>query len=450
MNGNAQEVGCNTGNGRNGMRSPASRHDGVNAAWSDVIEREGPGLRAFAAGIAGSTAADDVLQDSYLAIVKAAPARTNDRKRFASYVTTTIYHAALSYRKRAEVEIPSGDCRNQEFEPADPCRPELEAIIERRELCGHLQKAIEAMPAAQRQAYLLAAIYDMSVREIADELGRNRHTVTKWLRKARRRVFADVQLTALDRLCDEHADDIRRLTLGDRQAGTVSRSAGVRGRDHLNNCERCRAAVAEHERLTRAIGLVAPPIFLLRELWDYASDALGRLVDAMQEAAHRLYAFVFGAGGEASTVASSWSPAAKVCAGAVCVVVAGGAVTAGVERASRDKAKNSRQASAPHKRMTDVLRSPLTSGPGSLPQDGPQPGGKARTGSQSGTHAPAESSRQAPKASPTEANFSPDNSGARVGAGRSQSSSGDSTGSGSQAPERQTKPPTGGSEEFQP
>lgn len=172
------------------------------AAAFDVLYRRhrGPVYRYLLRQCAGRAQADELFQEVWLAVVRA-----RSGYEVAAKFTTWLYRIAHNrlvdhYRasgRLGEFETPlpeDADGQAVEFADAAAAAPEQTSL--RREMVAQLASAVESLPPAQREAFVLAAEGGLSVEEIARSTGVPFETAKSRLRYANarlRQLLADWQ-----------------------------------------------------------------------------------------------------------------------------------------------------------------------------------------------------------------------------------------------------------------
>jgi RNA polymerase sigma-70 factor (ECF subfamily) len=138
--------------------------------------------------------ADDVFQETWYSLVRSAP-RYQPSARFTTWLYLLARQRLVDHWRRLDPE-PEPLAFNEDEDAQVPGL--LEALAdterdparaaERSELAAHLARALAALPALQREAFLLAEHADMSLDEIAAATGSAREAVKSRLRYARRRL----------------------------------------------------------------------------------------------------------------------------------------------------------------------------------------------------------------------------------------------------------------------
>ncbi|HEY1752920.1 MAG TPA: sigma-70 family RNA polymerase sigma factor [Caulobacteraceae bacterium] len=144
-------------------------------------------------GGAHADAAEDLHQETWIAISRNAAAFDPAKARFAAWLFTVARHKVFDHfrRQRVAVLAGSGDDAAMMLAP-DPAASPLQAV-ESRELAQRIITAVEALPLEQRGALIMFAGAGLSLEEIAAATGVAVETAKSRLRYARaklRQVFA--------------------------------------------------------------------------------------------------------------------------------------------------------------------------------------------------------------------------------------------------------------------
>lgn len=154
---------------------------GDRSAFSPLYERYESPLYNFLLRSSGSPAtAADLAQETWLSLVRARE-RYQPEGRFAAYLFHIANNKLIDHWRAARSEQPLGE-ENAEPPAGRQWQPEVQAESGQR-----LQKliaAIQALPAEQRQAFLLQQEGGLSLEEIAQITGVGRETVKSRLRYA--------------------------------------------------------------------------------------------------------------------------------------------------------------------------------------------------------------------------------------------------------------------------
>jgi RNA polymerase sigma-70 factor (ECF subfamily) len=132
-------------------------------------------------------AAEDLHQETWMAISKSAADFDPARAGFAAWLFTIARRKVLDhFRRQKVVPLTSGDDDAAMLIP-DPGPTPLEQV-ESRELAERLVNAVEALPLEQRGAFVMFAHVGLSLEEIAQATGVAVETAKSRLRYARARL----------------------------------------------------------------------------------------------------------------------------------------------------------------------------------------------------------------------------------------------------------------------
>ncbi len=161
-----------------------------NVAPDRLLAEHGPALRNFL----GARCRDDdltaeLLQEVAARLVLATPRLTlnGNARGYLFRIAASVWHDHLRrelVRRRAAVRV-------RAEEPA--FAPAADARLFERELTDAVRRAIEALPAVQRDVVALRQTHDLTFQQIADRLGRPLGTVLTQMRAALARISAELE-----------------------------------------------------------------------------------------------------------------------------------------------------------------------------------------------------------------------------------------------------------------
>jgi RNA polymerase sigma-70 factor (ECF subfamily) len=182
----------------------ARARDGDHEAFRVLVERyQGRAFRLALRVLRDEEQARDVVQDAFLKVYGSL-GRFEGRSSFYTWLYRVVMNLCLDARRRDRsdrhvewdeergLESAEGAGRAIDVDPAE--------ALERAELGGAIQRAIDALPEDARRTLLLREIDGLSYAEIAKSLGIPKGTVMSRLHYARRRLRAELaeDETALD------------------------------------------------------------------------------------------------------------------------------------------------------------------------------------------------------------------------------------------------------------
>jgi RNA polymerase sigma-70 factor (ECF subfamily) len=156
------------------------------AAFDALYARHRGGVFRYLLRQCGERAtAEELFQDIWMNLVQAR-SRYRVEAKFTTYLYTLAHNRLMDhFRRRKGQDLVSVD--QNEDDPIElPASATLqpERMAESREQAARLLSLVEALPAAQREAFLLQQEGDLSLDQIADVTGSNREAVKSRLRYA--------------------------------------------------------------------------------------------------------------------------------------------------------------------------------------------------------------------------------------------------------------------------
>jgi len=190
------------------------------AEWlAERFEAARPRLQRIAQRILGSAAeSDDALQESWLRI---SPADVAGVVNFEGWLTTVVARVcldALKWRESRREELTPDDPRRDAVAIAPGERPEEEAILA-DSIGMALLILLDALPPADRIAFVLHDMFDVPFDDIAAIVGRTPEAARQLASRARRRVRG--ASAGRDAVTQRH-DELVRAFLAASRAGNVA------------------------------------------------------------------------------------------------------------------------------------------------------------------------------------------------------------------------------------
>jgi RNA polymerase sigma factor (sigma-70 family) len=143
-------------------------------------------------GAAHADAAEDLHQETWIAVSRNAAAFDARKASFAAWLFTIARHKVWDHFRRQRVAVLASAGDDAAMMVADDGPTPLEQVVS-RELAQRLVAALEALPLEQRGAFVMFADAGLSLQEIASVTGVAVETAKSRLRYARatlRRAFA--------------------------------------------------------------------------------------------------------------------------------------------------------------------------------------------------------------------------------------------------------------------
>ena len=157
-------------------------------AFGELYERhERPVFRYFLRQGAAAALAEDLLQETWMAVIRNA-ARFEPRAKFTTWLYTVARSKMIDHWRGKDDAVSLDDAANDpdetplEVSGSDADRPDVQALS--RAQARAFVEAVEALPAAQREAFLLQAEGGLSLEEIAVVTQAGHETVKSRLRYA--------------------------------------------------------------------------------------------------------------------------------------------------------------------------------------------------------------------------------------------------------------------------
>ncbi len=144
-------------------------------------------------GSAHADATEDLHQETWMSISRSAAAFDARKARFAAWLFTIARNKVWDYFRRQKVAILASAENDATMLVPDPGPTPLEQV-ESRQMAEKLVTAVEALPLAQRETFVMFAQAGLSLEEVANATGVAVETAKSRLRYARatlRQALAD-------------------------------------------------------------------------------------------------------------------------------------------------------------------------------------------------------------------------------------------------------------------
>jgi RNA polymerase sigma factor (sigma-70 family) len=156
----------------------AYRH-GDAAAFETLYRRHRGALYRFVLrAIRQASAAEELFQEVWIRVIEAR-SRYAPQARFTTWLYTIAHNLLVDHWRKKGLSLVSLDTEDVSVESANPARQ-----AEGRESLARFMKALEALPAAQREAFLLHEEAGLTVAEIAAATGSTEEAAKSRLRYA--------------------------------------------------------------------------------------------------------------------------------------------------------------------------------------------------------------------------------------------------------------------------
>lgn len=157
--------------------------DGDAAAFDTLYDRHKGRLYRYLVRQCQRPVAEELFQETWLKLLRARK-RYEPRARFTTYLFHIAHNLLIDHYRRGNPGLPqSYDDETTELPGHDgPGQPESRAAD--RQAAGRLLELIDALPDAQREAFLMREEGGLSLEEIAEATGVGRETAKSRLRYA--------------------------------------------------------------------------------------------------------------------------------------------------------------------------------------------------------------------------------------------------------------------------
>jgi len=231
----------------------AGDNDAIGVLW----KRHAPAALRLARGLAGTSAADDLVAEAFTRIIKTLRGGAGPTELFRPYLYTVIKNLAGREQQRdtrftdAETDFDQLET-DDEADPADTVARELNRHI--------LGRAFTTLPERWQAILWYLEVETMKPREVAPLVGLNAGAVSSLAYRARRALRAawvqeHVDLGAVPAECRAALADF-----GAYEAGTLSPRGRKRFEQHVRDCESCPDFLAQSRREVTSIAAVLMPL----------------------------------------------------------------------------------------------------------------------------------------------------------------------------------------------
>jgi RNA polymerase sigma factor (sigma-70 family) len=231
---------------------------GDDSAYAELWTRHQAAARRMAAQVADPRDVDDLVSESYYRVLRVVKAGNGPQDAFRPYLFSTMRRFAIdtarSYERRVTLTDQSADL---EAEPA-PSAADVAAVNAEQHAAW---RAWASLPASSRAVLWHVVVERQTPAEIAPILGTSPNGVTLRARRAKERLrqaFLQQHLAATD---DQECRETRRQ-LGPYIRDALSSRDRAAVDEHLERCERCRAALLEVDDVNNTLRTVIGPIIL--------------------------------------------------------------------------------------------------------------------------------------------------------------------------------------------
>jgi RNA polymerase sigma-70 factor (ECF subfamily) len=156
-------------------------------AFDTLYKRHrGPLYRFVLRSLKQRSTAEELFQEVWIRVVEAR-SRYAPQARFTTWLYTIAHNLLVDHWRRKGLALVSLDTEDVPVESQNPARQ-----VEARQSLARFLQALEALPAAQREAFLLHEEAGLSVAEIAAATGSNEEAAKSRLRYAMAKLKAAI------------------------------------------------------------------------------------------------------------------------------------------------------------------------------------------------------------------------------------------------------------------
>lgn len=171
---------------------------GDQQAFARLYDRYDRQVFGFIAKLLGRDAmsqAEDLHQESWLAVARGAASFDEGRARFVTWLFTIARNKVMDHYRadRSAAEQRADDLGLSLADFSDTLSRLPERVLESRQLSDELLRAVAALPEAQRETFVLFAQMDLSLGEVAGITGVGLETAKSRLRYARDALRAELK-----------------------------------------------------------------------------------------------------------------------------------------------------------------------------------------------------------------------------------------------------------------
>lgn len=171
---------------------------GDQQAFARLYDRHDRQVFGFIGRLLGRDAvnlAEDLHQDCWVAVARSAASFDAGKARFVTWLFTIARNKVMDHFRadKSAAEQRADDLGLSLADFSDTLSRLPERVLENRQLSGELLRAVEALPEAQRETFVLFAQMDLSLNEVAGITGVGLETAKSRLRYAREALRADLR-----------------------------------------------------------------------------------------------------------------------------------------------------------------------------------------------------------------------------------------------------------------
>jgi RNA polymerase sigma-70 factor, ECF subfamily len=165
---------------------------GDEVAFDSLVEAYSERLFALFTRFMGSAPErEDLVQETFLRVLRARDAY-RPTARFSTWLYRIAFNLAVNRSQRSHPEGSLDEGQAPSRVPSDDGAPDPSAGMEREDVVRAVRAAIDALPAHQRMALVLARFEELSLAEIAEVMGSSEKAIKSLVHRARENLRAQL------------------------------------------------------------------------------------------------------------------------------------------------------------------------------------------------------------------------------------------------------------------
>lgn len=158
---------------------------GDEAAFSQLFERYQRAIYRYAIYMAGREAGDDIVQETFMAVLQQRGRRDRPRGAVIAYLIGIARHRVLKRIASEHEETLAQDLDEHAVPPASPAHSTVLDDLTRAEAVQKVRAAVESLPSAYREVVVLCELEEMDYAAVAEVMQCPIGTVRSRLHRAR-------------------------------------------------------------------------------------------------------------------------------------------------------------------------------------------------------------------------------------------------------------------------
>ena len=154
------------------------------AAFEQLYRRhKGPLYRFVLRSIRARETAEELYQEIWMRVIESRE-RYEPQAKFTTWLYTIAHNRMVDHWRKRGLQLVSMDGEDDPIDPPAAASAQPEKILEGKQSLERFARALEALPPAQREAFLLHEESGLTVAEIAQATGANEEAAKSRLRYA--------------------------------------------------------------------------------------------------------------------------------------------------------------------------------------------------------------------------------------------------------------------------